>query len=134
MRIFVYALLALALACGSGRDAYEVEGTVKGVDLANIQVKISHEDIPGLMPAMTMNFDVVSPDLLEGLDPGMRVRFDLERDETSLLITAIEILSGPSGRSGVAAGPPVAELDDAPNIKLTDHRFKWSSMGGVFRR
>ena len=70
----------LLLACGvAEREVYQVGGVVRSVDRASDVVMIAHDAIPGLMPAMTMSFDVVSPELLEGLTPGSRVRFELER-------------------------------------------------------
>jgi protein SCO1/2 len=111
----------MPVGCGTkSHETYEVNGVVRAVEASAGQVKIAHEDIPGFMPAMTMNFDVVPPSLLEGIEPGARVRFTLERKATTLRIIAISIvghdLSGvaPDGFDGVS------ERDPAPAFHLTD--------------
>lgn len=59
---------------------YDVKGTVLAVDLKKPSVKLDHEDIPGHMKAMVMDFDVESPKLLEGLKPGDKVQGKLSVD------------------------------------------------------
>ena len=122
MRVASVALLALALlACGlQGTETYQVVGVVQSVDVETRQIRIAHDDIEGFMPAMTMNFDVASSDLLQAAGPGDRVRFALERSATLLRITAIENL-GPSGSSGARLGMAAAPADEpAPEFTLTD--------------
>src|SRR5204862_330147 len=41
------------------------------------RIQIAHDQIPGYMQAMTMDFDAKDPDALTGLQPGDRVRFNL---------------------------------------------------------
>ena len=51
----------LLVACSDeagGPGVYEARGIVEDVDVTGAQVLIDHEDVPGLMPAMTMNFAV----------------------------------------------------------------------------
>ena len=55
--------LTVSLACGHRAGDYEATGTVTGVRADLKQVVIDHEDIPGLMPAMTMSFDVADAKL-----------------------------------------------------------------------
>ena len=40
---------------------------------------ISHDDIPGLMPAMTMEFVPARAEILDGIEPGQAVRFEVVR-------------------------------------------------------
>ena len=56
---------------------HEMRGMVLDVDTARNKVVISHDDVPGLMPAMTMPFDVRDATQLEGLVPGTLVSFTL---------------------------------------------------------
>jgi protein SCO1/2 len=113
--------LLLALACGAPRqDTYEVLGVVQAVAADEGQVKISHEDIPGFMPAMTMNFDVVPPSLLEGIEPGARVQFTLERDATTLRITRIEQIGREEGSAGQSGFGGLLEREPAPDFALVD--------------
>jgi Cu/Ag efflux protein CusF len=51
---------------------------------------ITHQDIPGFMPAMTMGFRATSPKILESVKPGDEVRFTLRGTPPSnMAITAI---------------------------------------------
>jgi protein SCO1/2 len=112
---------AATLGCGApARETYEVRGLVEAVDPSGAQLKVAHEEIPGFMPAMTMNFDVAPASLLEGIEPGMRVRFTLERNATRLRITSIEVLGRDetAGASGGFGG--LAEREQAPEFRLID--------------
>jgi Cu/Ag efflux protein CusF len=51
---------------------------------------ITHGDIPGYMPPMTMGFRTASPTILESVHPGDAVRFTLRGTPPNLAITAIE--------------------------------------------
>ena len=50
-------IIVLTLALGCGREAtYTSTGDVVALDEAAGRVTLTHDDIPGLMPAMTMAF------------------------------------------------------------------------------
>jgi len=127
------AALLLAPACERGPRLYDAEGTVTEVRADLRQVMIDHEDIPGLMPAMTMNFDVADPALLEGLAAGEHVHFKLSHDGGSYRIVEISRVgsagssgaagsAGAAGRSsGIGALSAVApEAEPAPPFELVD--------------
>jgi protein SCO1/2 len=126
------AACAALLGCGLSSDQeYEVAGTVESVDAPARQITIAHEPIPGFMPAMTMNFDVASPELLAGVQPGSRVHFHLRRSATQLEITALAVTAPPEAGFAGAASTPLPEI--APEIALTDHEgnaFKLSELRG----
>ena len=68
---WLWLLLGLLMACW-GSDAYIVEGTV--VEVSGVRtVVIDHKAIEGLMPEMVMDFEVKSPEMLDGVQPGDRV-------------------------------------------------------------
>jgi len=69
----------------------EDQWTVKGkvVNVAEKGVTIDHQDIPGLMPAMTMAFAVKEPAILQGLEAGDAVEFTLVRSADGLHVTRI---------------------------------------------
>jgi len=119
----VAAGLAL-LACGlRSDDVYEVTGSVEAVDRDERQIKIAHDDVPGLMPAMTMSFDVADPALLDGVYEGAHVHFELEKSATLFRIISLEVLGG-AGHAGVSGGSGVAAApidDPAPEFRLIDH-------------
>ena len=56
---------------------YPLSGEVISIDPAHKAVTVKHGDIPGLMPGMTMGYDVADPHQLEGLQPGDTVSADL---------------------------------------------------------
>ena len=51
---------------------------------------ITHGEIPGYMPPMTMGFRTASPAILESVKPGDAVRFTLRGTPPTLAVTAIE--------------------------------------------
>ncbi len=98
---------------------YQATGTVVSLDPAHNQVKIAHGDIPDLMPSMTMNFDVARPELLDGVEPGASVRFELERRGNLLHILSLEVTG--QGEAGVSGTDESLALDEpAPGFTLTD--------------
>jgi protein SCO1/2 len=121
-RILFAAWALLAAACG-GPDLYEAEGTVTELRPDLGQVVIDHEDIPGLMPAMTMNFDVADPALLAGLAPGDRIHFHLAHEGTSYRLVAAEKV-GEAGAAGVSGSVSLSDVapaaEPAPPFELVD--------------
>ena len=75
-------------------------GDIVAVDEAASRVTIRHDDIPGLMGAMTMAFVVRSPQMLAEARPGTRVRFGLVQDGNELAVTRIVPLAMAEGRPG----------------------------------
>jgi Cu/Ag efflux protein CusF len=95
------AALLLALACGRTPE-YNAVGDVVAVDAAASAVTIRHEDIPGLMGAMTMRFPVSAPDVLAAAVPGARVRFALAQQGTQLVVTRlVQVGAAGAGTPGV---------------------------------
>lgn len=58
---------------------YPLHGEVISVDAAHDSVRVTHQDVPGYMPAMTMDFPVGPGDVL-AVHPGERIRADLVVD------------------------------------------------------
>lgn len=61
---------ANAPATRSAPQQYPIRGTVISTDPANSEVLLKHDDIPGLMPAMTMAYRLEDPSALSELHPG----------------------------------------------------------------
>jgi protein SCO1 len=124
LRRAAFALLgaAMLLLCGCRRNeshTYVVTGFVQWVAAAQKQVTISHDEIPGFMPAMTMSFDVASEKLLDGVAPGARVEFRLLRSDTELRIDSLRVLTP----APAVTAPGRLPLDPgalAPDFALTD--------------
>jgi Cu/Ag efflux protein CusF len=77
-------------AAATATTAYQAVGTVKGVKMEPPSIDIDHEDIPGLMPAMQMEFHVSSKALLEGLNNGDKIDFSVENGVGGLKVVAIK--------------------------------------------
>jgi protein SCO1/2 len=122
LRLLAACALLAAAACGDGRELYEAEGTVTEVRADLGQLVIDHDDIPGLMPAMTMNFDAEAA-LLAGLAAGDRIHFHLAREGGSYRLVAAEKI-GEAGAAGVAGSVGLAdvvpEAEPAPPFELVD--------------
>jgi Cu/Ag efflux protein CusF len=85
--------LAEARAVVGGTREYRAEGVVRAV-LPDIDViVITHEEIPGYMPSMTMGFRATSPKIYERLDVGDAVRFTLRGTPPNLAVVAVEKLT-----------------------------------------
>jgi protein SCO1/2 len=122
-RLARLGLALLALACGDGGRRFEARGVVREVVREYEQIVIAHEDIPGLMPAMTMNFDVADPALLDAVGKGEAVAFTVAFDGRHYEITELRAL-GP-GEAGPDEGLSLAKLaaadrSPAPPFALVD--------------
>jgi protein SCO1/2 len=69
---------------------YSVKGKVVALEPEKPALKLDHEDIPGLMKAMQMEFRVQDAKLLEGLRPGDEVQGKLRVESGSYIITQLE--------------------------------------------
>ena len=85
--VVAVALVGLAPAIGCGRagaggggsgaagevKTFPIRGTIVGVDAAKGSVILSHEAVPGLMGAMTMEYNLKQPGIASELHPGDRI-------------------------------------------------------------
>jgi Cu/Ag efflux protein CusF len=88
MKGFMALLLAFVLACSASGP--ESRGVVVAVDRAKGEITLDHEEIPGLMTAMTMTFHA-DPGLLAGIEAGQQVGFRVREEGAGhYVVTAIE--------------------------------------------
>ena len=84
----------LALARAAAASGVEREWVVPGVVRAILPeldvLVITHGEIAGLMPPMTMGFRAASPKIHEGISIGDEVRFTLRGVPPNVAVTAIE--------------------------------------------
>jgi Cu/Ag efflux protein CusF len=75
---------------GPEREWQDVHGVVRALlpDLGIIV--LTHEDIPGFMPGMTMGFRLATPKIPESLSVGDAVRFTVRGSPPLVVLTAIE--------------------------------------------
>ena len=108
--------------CGSDAKRYEARGVVYDVNSEFEQILIEHEDIPGLMPAMTMNFGVADPQLLETLETGDRIAFELEfTGESYRVLSARKLGQGEAGER---------RLDDLARVRTPAPAFDLTDQAG----
>jgi protein SCO1/2 len=79
-----------AIARPSAEESWSARGIVRLVAPAINRIFIDHDDIPGLMEAMSMAFEPEDPKMFTGLAPGDEVRFTLRKKGERLLLVAIE--------------------------------------------
>lgn len=78
-----------AFAAESG-PTHAAHGIVRSVDAGAGTTKITHDPIKSLKwPKMTMDFRAADPALLDGLQPGMEVDFEIMKAEGGYRITKI---------------------------------------------
>ena len=136
----IVALVAVAAITTSTRAQTKIEGRhamrglVLKVDPGRKTVVFSHDPVPGLMPAMTMPFEVRSAADLNGIVPGAIVSFTLVLAKDSAHIERLQIVRDASveqdpitarrlrllrdATSG--ASTPLAIGEAVPDFTLTD--------------
>jgi len=139
-RLVVATCLLLA-SCGS--TPHHGTGAIVEVRPELAQIVLDHGEIAGLMPAMTMSFDV-EPELVAGLAPGDRVDFELSAEAGRFRIVALEkigagALPAPGGARLAAVmpdddlAPPFALTDqDGRSVTLESLRGKWVLLDFVY--
>ena len=110
---------------------YEMKGQVLAVDAAKRELTISHEDIPNLMPAMTMIYSVADAKLMEGRTPGETITATLEVENSLARITAVTHVGSaplPAGNLAATAGGILAAGDEMPDAAFIDQANKRRSL------
>ncbi len=132
MRYFIIFLLSISLftACQKAEqqtasaDAkrYPMKGKVLSVDRANKKASIEHEEIPGYMEAMTMNFPIRADWVWDDLTVGSDIRAELVVDDSGYWLENIGIVAAPNPNQ---PAPPVDERfaqigKEVPDFTLTN--------------
>ncbi len=114
---------------------YPMTGMVLEVDVTGRRVVVSHDSVPGVMPAMTMPFDVRDRKELDGVVPGAVVRFTLVLGRESAYAERVTVVPYQSveqdpltarrlallkKRTSASAPKPVAIGQAVPDFTLTD--------------
>lgn len=108
---------------------YNLKGKVVAVDKAKKKAKIEHDEIPGFMEAMTMDFPIHADWVWEDLAPGAEIRAELVVDEAAkepYWLENIAIVAAPDPNR---PAPPVDERfaaidQEVPAFALTDQDNK----------
>lgn len=119
----------LALSACSEERVYDVQGRIVGFGDGSTLI-VEHGDIPGLMPAMTMSFNVRDSVDLDTLHVGDAIGFDLHVGDESTWIVDIRVLPDdavPAHPAGTrdAQTTSATELleagDPVPDVPLLTH-------------
>ena len=126
---FILPSVLLAVSCGPRRSAnekrYPLKGKVVAVDKTERTATISHEDIPGYMPAMTMPFKIKNDADLEMLKAGDQVTAQLVVDDLSSWIEITAIIEGGSPLTPTSTVPGEPKPgDEVPDFGLVNQDGK----------
>ncbi len=111
---------ALLFACGPS-NVHEGHGIVREIDRAERQLVLEHDEIRGVMPPMTMSFDVADPSLLDRLSPGEHVEFELEVIGSRMRVLDARVTGEKAGaQRAPLIGGALRERDPAPDFSLVD--------------
>ena len=138
MKLRVSALLAVLLAaaaCSSAKH-YEMRGQILAVNRDKLEILVKHEEIPGLMPAMTMPWKVERASMLDNLGPGDLITTELEVANNQGVITKITKLgtAKPDMPPAASTEPGVQLLrpgDRVPNQTFIDQEGRTRDVGDI---
>ena len=90
------AMLVLALSLGSAVQAAEeftVEGTVNAVNIKEQKINITQGAVSGLTGETTRDYAVLDPGMLEEVQVGSKITFNVSRESSgALVITDFEVV------------------------------------------
>jgi protein SCO1/2 len=139
-RIYAFLLLLLliaSVACSKKPDGkhYELQGTVVAVDSGAHQLTVAHQDIPGLMPGMTMPFLVGRNDewVFGKIAPGDQVHATLvlgERAELDDISFSKQAPDSSDGSSQLRLPQPGDQVPDFTLVNQNGRRIHLSEFRG----
>ena len=139
MRYFVFFLSCILLLAGCGTSVstesntanqkrYDLRGTVVSVDKLQKRAKIDHEEIPGFMDRMTMEFPIHENWVWDDLVPGVQVRAELVVDSSAkdpYWLEKISIVANSAPNQAPAEEKQPEQVGKAvPDLSLTNHEGK----------
>lgn len=143
--VSILALELVALACStpSDRRTYPLQGQVLSIEAPRKGLTIKHEDIKGLMPAMTMPYTVKDERLLAGLTPGDLINATLVVVSNDAYLTTIkkvgqapleqppaEATLTPSASSGFELLKPGQQVPDGAFVDQDGKKRSFSAFKG----
>jgi protein SCO1/2 len=128
-RIFtIVALICMAFAGGcqsAPGKHYPIQGEVISTDAGKKLITVKHGDIPGLMPAMTMTYQVAEPKQIEGLQPGDKITAELVVSDGKGRLERIVLVGKGDGKTSEGTAQRVPEKGDAvPDFALVNQDGK----------
>ena len=119
------ALFCLLSACRSSPKHRVLQGHVLGKSGTTQQITVSHGNIPGFMPAMTMPYLVKDPQGFQQVQPGDLITANVVGDMDDCWLEHLNIMDK-TGRASVSTLAPHALLsgEPVPDIPLTNQDGK----------
>ena len=137
-------LLVLLAACGLRPDAsagstnlaavstnklqtFQVKGVVVSVGDDSRSARIRHEEIPGYMGAMTMDFETRGTNAMSGIQPGDNVEFRMSVTEDDGWIDQVRKIEAPKTNGPPVLPPGIRVVRDVEPLEtgdmLPEYRF-----------
>ncbi|HEV8348350.1 MAG TPA: SCO family protein [Vicinamibacterales bacterium] len=137
--VFILAVIASACSSKTTDRTHTLQGQILQIDAPNKQVVVKHEEIKGLMPAMTMPYSVRDTKLLNGLAAGDLIDASLVVESNDAYLRTIrkvgeaplekppvDTATAPAPRSGVEL---LKNGDAVPDAPFVDQDGKKRSFG-----
>jgi protein SCO1 len=124
--IVVLIWAGLAAGCQSAPEKhYPIQAEVISANPAKELITVKHGDIPGLMPAMTMTYQVAEPRRIESLQPGDKITADLVVSESKGRLEKIVLVAKGDGKTPPGTTQRIPEKGDAvPEFALVNQDGK----------
>jgi len=125
--ILLFALLPLCFAGCQSKPAkhYAILAEVISAGPDKKFITVKHGDIPGLMPAMTMTYQVADPRQIAKLQPGDKISADLVVSEDVGRLEKIELISKGDGKPSPGSTQRIPEKgDEVPDFALVNQDGK----------
>jgi protein SCO1/2 len=142
--LLLLVVLVFAGACRRNEQRYDLKGKVVLVEKDKQLVTISHDEVKGLMPAMTMPFTVPSKSDLDILAPDDQVMATLVVDGSQSWLEGLIITRESVNPSAMPVVKTAGEGDEVPNyvlqnqdgkeIRLHDYRGKALLLTFIYTR
>jgi protein SCO1 len=105
-RVAVLLIALAAAASCSSQKTYEMRGQILGVNRDKLEILVKHEDIPGLMSAMTMPWKVQTANMLDNIGPGDLITSEIVVKDNVGVVTKITKLGTAKPEAPAPAGAP----------------------------
>ena len=125
--VFLTLVFALCFAGCQSKPAkhYAILAEVISADPDKKLITVKHGDIPGLMPAMTMTYQVADPHQIEKLQAGDKISADLVVSEDTGRLEKIELVSKGNGKASTNLTQHIPEKgDEVPDFALVNQDGK----------
>jgi len=118
--VLMVMCVCFAMSCrrGGGEKRFDFKGKVVAVELDKHSVTVSHEDVKGYMPAMTMPFTVRSESDLQILAPDDEITATLVVDGSHSWLEGLIITRQSASTSAMPGVAMAKEGDEVPDFAL----------------